>query len=885
MSDDLNRLNFIIDLIQNELNLGRSLEYARTNLKRGFPESEVESAVQLFRAQQSALASNQVTVLQDHPLSPSENWFGATSTSPRSHWSLLKDVLAYKKHWTPEMLESLDAASSTVVSNLAMPFGATECVRKGLVLGYVQSGKTANFSAVIAKAVDAGYKLIIVLAGIHNNLRFQTEKRLFRELCEPDLASVTNLTEVDENGDFKKTQTVKAERACGKTDGFSLAVLKKNGTVLRNLNSWLDGAKPETLAKCPTLIIDDESDHASVNTSKDDDDPTTINSLIRDIIRRFEHLTYVGYTATPFANVLIDARTEDDIYPRDFMISLPKPPSYFGAEELFGSDAMGVRGAKKSLPVIRAVSINEAAKFNSRRKASGFDDLGENLIEAVYSFILAGAIRIARGQHTDHITMLIHTSHLTDIQQKLFGLLRDFIEELKVQNRYEMDPTLKDDLEQLYNRDFLPVSKSTVFRAAKTFPFSGVQKNIQHFISRLELVLDNSNSAQDERLSFDRDSPLWGIVIGGNTLSRGLTIEGLTTSYYVRDAKGYDTLLQMGRWFGFRPDYVDVTRLFMPDVLQRKFFHLSTVEEEMRAEIRTMAENKERPIDVALRIRCHPNMSVTSNLKARHAKDTILTFSGTKLQARSITVQDKNILRDNLGAVLSLVRVMSESGIRSARSRFKEFASSPLFRNVPSELILKFISSYSFSPSNVKFSGELLRQYISDAVKNDELGSWSVAVMSNRDGIPLTLSNGETVYKVERSVLATNLSERDRDAVYLTALSPPEDELIDLDDLAPASIISVDDFLKGSSGERRNSSSLRQLQRPVSRGLLLLYPLENTGAASIQGSAQASEPDSIPISGKLTPLVCDCDVFGITIVFPTSRTVKGNYRYVVNGTV
>lgn len=882
MSD--NRLKFALDTIQDFASLGRNIELAKLHLKKGgFDDSLIEAASREFG---SRLANNLgAVILKDRSVAVA-NWYGVPSSSPGSHWQLLKEELTNRRNWTEEMLQSLDLESTTVVSNLSPPSGETKHISKGLVLGYVQSGKTTNFSAVIAKALDSGYRLVIVLAGIHNNLRFQTERRLYREICAPQLSSCTNLTAVDENGDFKRTQTQKAERACGGRDGFSLAVLKKNATVLRNFETWLSEAKPETLKNCPTLIIDDESDHASVNTAKPEEDPTAINNLIRKIISRFGTVSYVGYTATPFANVLIDSSIEDELYPRDFLISLEKPVSYFGAEELFGSQAILDTGEKKGLAVIRTIPADETVGLTGSRRIEvrNISDGGipQSLKDAFYSFILAGSIRIARQQHGEHMTMLVHTSHLTSIQGTLFESFREFIDALKVECGRSLSDELAAVLTGLYETDFKLVSSK--FKDVRIWPRETILKNASHFIAKLELILDNS--ASEERLSFDRQSPLWAIVIGGNTLSRGLTIEGLTTSYYIREAKGYDTLLQMGRWFGYRPNYVDLTRIYMTESLQKKFFNLSCVEAEIRNEIKTLAENKERPIDVALRIRCLPAMAVTSNLKMQSAKTTSMTFSGTKLQARHIVVKDDKILRHNLESVFKLLENIEKSKSPVRPSRFDDFSGCLVCREVSPELILQFLDTHIFSEANVRFSSKLLSQYIQDMMQKGELGSWTVAVMGSKNGNPITLPNGRRANRVERSIIASGLSERDDEAVYLSALSPPDDELIDLDDTVSLEVKSVLAFRTHKNGTRLSASALRLANRPNSRGLLMLYPLEVSGAPiTYQSKAASRDIEPLPISGKLTPLKANIDIFGVTLVFPKTKNESGAYQYIINGTV
>jgi len=876
-------LEFLIDSIQNELNLGRTIESARASLRRAFDPSLVDQAVTEFYQRLRHAQESDSAVVRDLQANR-EDWYGGPSRSPDSHWGLLKEHLMNEKDWSEPMVESLDRASTTVLANLAPPFGESRRCVKGLVLGYVQSGKTANFSAVIAKAVDSGYRMVVVLAGIHNNLRLQTERRLFNEICAPKLSACTNLTAVDQNGDFKRTQTQKAERACGRSDGFALAVIKKNSRVLRNFDSWLAEATPEVLRSCPTLIIDDESDHASVNYNNPEESPTAINQLIRNIIVRFGSVSYVGYTATPFANILIDSSIEDDLYPRDFLVSLEKPPTYFGAEELFGSEALTEGGSGKAgIPVIRSVDLREASILTAAKRRNNVpprigEELPENLRQAVTHFILAGAIRLTRGHWKDHITMLVHTSRLTDYQAIIFEKIGHYIEFMKAQTANGLDNSEEVAFEQLYESDYLPVTK--LFPAAPKWTFDQVKQNIPKFIQRIEVIIDNSNS--DERLSFDRTSPLCGIIIGGDTLSRGLTIEGLTTSYYVRDAKGYDTLMQMGRWFGYRPGYVDLTRVFMTEGLQKKFFHLSTVEEEMRSEIKVMAENRERPIDVALRIRSHPSMAVTSNLKMRHAQETAFTFSGTKLQARYITVNDSKREADNFRSVIELLDGMEKYGVAPSKSGFEDFSACTLYRKVPVELILQFLDVHPISEGNVKFSSVLLKNYITDLIQQDELKSWSVALMSSKSGDVLDLGKGRKVFKVQRSVLSGSLSERDPKGVYLVALSPPEDELVDLDDLASATCRSVSEFRKRADGTKSNCSAMRVSLRPTNRGLLLLYPLDTSGSKEV--TANQGETEGVPL-GRLTPLSAGGEIFGVTIVFPKTTKANGPHHYVVNGTL
>lgn len=874
------RKQYLIDSIQDHLALGRPLADIARRLRAIASDEEIEGAMEAFKAQSAVIRAAKTvnTLIDDQEY---ESWYKGPSDDPQSHWQLLTEVLRHKKSrsWSDEMIRSLDHSSSTVVAHLAPPKSQVPRAVKGLVLGYVQSGKTANFSAVISKAVDEGYKLVVVLAGMHNILRLQTQARLNEEIVVPKESACTTLTKVDEKGDFQKKQFVTANRALGGSDGFTLVVLKKNSAVLRNFNAWLSEASEETLKRCPALVIDDESDQASVNTNRPEDDPTAINDHIRSIIKRFPIISYVGYTATPFANVLIDASVEDDLFPKDFLVSLEKPIGYVGTEELFGRDAIEPQGSLTGLPVIRTIPNDEAARLSGRRKAKGAasdDPLLPSMQEAFDAFIVGCSARLARNQWKQHMTMLMHTSHLVAQHMVLKDAFDEYVLNLKL-DRKEESPELMERLQTIWEKDFLSVSSSKTFSAAVVPPFSTVWKNSEKFIERLEVVMENH--ASEERLTYDRPDPFWGIVIGGNTLSRGLTLEGLTTSYFVRGSKGYDTLLQMGRWFGYRPDYVDLTRIYVSDDLQSKFYHLATVEQEVRDEIKTMAANRERPKDVGLRIRTHPSMTVTSNLKMRSAQSSALTYSASKIQALYMNLKDAALLRSNSQAVIQLLDGIEKYHSKPVAPGFEDLSACLLYRDVSAELILQFIERYNFSAANIRFTAKMIAEYVHDLTRAGELTKWSVAVMSPKTGNPLDLGNGRSVFKVDRSVMKRTKSERDPSADHIKVITAPRDELIDL----------KDQILNGDARTTeeifRNEPELtevyfRQNVRPRDRGLVLLYALNpNLQMTDDEVKALLESPS------QTMPLRAVSDAFAVSFVFPRTQHSKSTYRYVVNGTV
>jgi hypothetical protein len=341
--------------------------------------------------------------------------------------------------------------------------------------------------------------------------------------------------------------------------------------------------------------------------------------------------------------------------------------------------------------------------------------------------------------------MLLHISHLNDVQAKLQTEVDGYLTALKFASEND-DSTLMSRLEAHWNNDFRIITKE--FEGAEQTDFAKVWKYSKRAISEITTVLENSKSI--ERLSFEGTDPLRAIVIGGNTLSRGLTLEGLTVSYFIRTTKTYDTLLQMGRWFGYRPGYIDLTRIYVTENLRDYFFHLATVEQEVRDEIKSMAANGERPIDVGLRIRNHPHMTVTASNKMRKAQDCAYTYSGTKIQARHIITENKDAIESNHNSIRNLF-IRSKKYGQPTASSLQDFKNASLFRKVSHEVVLQFLDEYIFSSENGKFTNELIKDYILKQTAVDELKDWSIAFLSSQNG-ELVEVGGESLKVFDRSV-------------------------------------------------------------------------------------------------------------------------------------
>lgn len=622
------------------------------------------------------------------------------------YWDGYRSLLESKL--PAESVADIDAATNDIVGRLADPSGEREYQSKGLVVGHVQSGKTANFTGVIAKAIDAGYRLIIVLTGTVEILRSQTQRRLDMELIgrenilggisedDTDLLAEVDYVSTDDvdwrNGKFVSygpgfadAGVPEIRRLTRAKDDYKvlkagldaldpraghelsdparpmwhpdnihrtdvrIAVVKKNKAVLTKLVNDLRRIKART-AEIPALIIDDEADQASVNTMnpKRSGDRTAINRLIADLMSRLARAQYVGYTATPFANVFISPEDAEDIFPRDFIVSLSAPQEYRGGRAYHDFEELTVEEKKDP-----AVS-NECAFVRDLRGDDDSDPerVDEELRCALDAFVLTGAIKLWRsGIRPDlarpfrHHTMLVHES----VRQAEHAELGDRIRRLWQRAGYG-SPASLGRLRRLFDEDFAVVSAAR--RWEEDLPQPNVFDDVVPFIGEaLDLVMVNGadpvvivNGDKDQQynqVDFQRDR-VWRILVGGTKLSRGFTLEGLTITYFKRRATQADTFMQMGRWFGYRPGYSDLVRLYMAREIKGPrgiaydlydaFGAIMRDEEQFREQLATFARINEdgrpavKPIDVPpLVFQQLPWLRPTSSNKMYNAK---LEFSG-----------------------------------------------------------------------------------------------------------------------------------------------------------------------------------------------------------------------------------------------------------------
>ena len=817
-------------------------------------KTSLESAIKSFKGRVSAeeltafvgeYRRNMEGVLNGGPPiihGPRDPWYAGPNDSADIYWPALRKYIGVDLSWPKDRVDSLNGSSNKVIAYTPRP-NESSWDAKGLVVGYVQSGKTTNFTAVIAKAADVGYKFVIVLSGIHNGLRKQTQERLDEQLQQLTPTKWKLLTNADD--DFRAPAIKSTALLHVDDSGVILAVVKKNAAVLKRLDKWLEPAvKQRALVDVPTLIIDDEADQASVETK-------SINPLIRGIIAKLPKSTYIGYTATPFANILIDP-AGGDLYPKDFILNLPEPKGYFGTERIFGRDVVeGDEADGKDLDgsnmlrIIPDGDVDDVRPLGKTAAANFIPSIPPSLATALDWFVLSTAARRARGD-AGHSTMLIHTSMKTDVHNQFKGPLNAYVAALARAWASGEEGT-QTRLRALWNAESAKVPSDEFSLIALSF--DEIAAELAQVLTDCRVIIDNFRS--DDRLDYSGEGQV-AIAVGGNTLSRGLTLEGLIVSYFVRAAGAYDTLLQMARWFGFRPGYEDLPRIWMTDELRRWFRHLATVEREIRLDIERYESEDLTPMEFGVRIRTHPTLRITAKMGA--AIPAYASYGGRRVQTRYFKARDHEWLSHNKDAADGLV-----SRVRTKGSDAEVLDSGTvLFRDVEADDVLTFLSDYKAHTDSPDIDHELIKKYVIKQQRQGSLERWNLAVMAAKSG-------------AERGTV--RLGGIDFGRIVRSQLKNDGDERADIKTLMSKDHRVVD-FMAPAEARKRGENTLmddRDKDPKVRRmGLLLVYPID-----------PLSEPEAVNAESRKALDAVD-DVIGIALVFPGSavQTSQVSQTYV-----
>ncbi|WP_455795578.1 Z1 domain-containing protein [Clostridium butyricum] len=650
------------------------------------------------------------------------------------YWNRYSKYLEMETKLPFEVRRSLDVDTDQIMNYIENP-DLSSFSNFGMVVGHVQSGKTGNYTGLICKAADAGYKLIVIIAGAMNNLRTQTQERInenFVGIEGDKFIGVSKITGLINNrtpkslttltDDFNKNDIIKFKQLINfdKESEPVVMVIKKNTNSLDSVNQWLKNKNNEKILHHAMLLIDDESDYASINTKQDE--ITTINYKIRALLNKFEKSSYVAYTATPYANIFIDHNSSnqiigEDLFPKDFIYLLEAPENYFGAKKIF------INESNKYV-----VEIDEPCEIpRNHKKDDIFPNLPESMKEAIRQYIINVGIRGLRSDSNKHHSMLIHATRFTRFHMQITVKVEAYLK--LIREEVTLYGHLKDSY--LISQAILDL-KETFYNTFSKYPIKEKWEDIIISITDniKKIIVREVHGEKSLDLEYRKDEPTYAIVIGGTSLSRGYTIEGLSVSYFYRNSNYYDTLLQMARWFGYRNNYEDICRIYMTSEMKDKFATITTYTEELYEDFREMGRQKKTPEEFGLAVKQHPGsaLMVTARNKSRNTKDIIIemTLDGS-LKETSWLLKDSSSIDHNYNLLVDLINKLIETNktesigstklwrntdkkfVREFIERFKTYSRDAfdILSRMPINCIIDYIEQYDFTWDIALYSGEL----------------------------------------------------------------------------------------------------------------------------------------------------------------------------------
>lgn len=803
-------------------------------------------------------------------------------------WERYRTYLLQQQNLPKPVVDALDEVTDETLGNLTAPKYPGSWDRRGMVVGHVQAGKTTNYAGLICKAADAGYKVIIVLTGFHNNLRTQTQIRLEEAFVGYDITAsvdegarapvgvghissdpalrVDTITNRSEKGDFN--------RAVANNFGMNpggrplVFVIKKNASVLKNLVKYLESVHSNKdkdgsyfISDIPLLLIDDEADQGSVDTKKmdfdiggdpdPDHDPTTLNRLIRKVLFIFTQSAYVGYTATPFANIFIhnEATTDkygEDLFPRSFITVMPTPSNYIGPDTVFGLIDDDGESRQLGLPIIRTIDDYANTRDLSEREGwmppkhnkyhepfyRGNNETTPSLRQAVISFVIGCSVRILRGQEKKHNSMLIHVTRFIDVQERVYEQVNDLLRDMQQRLLYGEEGSkgeLLQEMQNLWLSDFIPTNHEISDEQCPEYTWAQVSEKI--LSSAQSISVRRINGTAGDVLDYEKHKKngLNVIAIGGDKLSRGLTLEGLIVSYFTRPTRMYDTLMQMGRWFGYRDGFIDVCRLYAPETLIEWFEHITDASDQLRREFLLMCEMGETPATYGQRVQTHPVLMVTSQVKMRHTTELTCSYQGAISETIVFSRKKVDIEKNYFATQTLIEKVDSNTNVLKSPLRVSKKNDVPgkyIWTGVAADDVLDFLKEYITPPHARRVNTSLLAQYIQNQIDNGDLSSWSVLI-AGKDPVSSNKSVDFVKYPTGLLKRSNHPDYSDKPAteplVYrIRRLVSPSDESWDLTDEQFQQALDITDVKRST---RPGGEEIR-VARDKSKALLILYPLE-----------------------------------------------------------
>jgi len=718
-----NQLNeqVIEDLVKDAVSFGNT----------EFTDEELEAARRDITWKYQIYTTPGESILEDYDQT---NWYDEVKSDIQPvYWTRYKNYLIDKKHFSPSVVstlgdETLDQKLMNYILNPNTSY-AQPTLRRGLVIGDVQSGKTSTYIGFICKAADAGYQVFILLTGTIESLRKQTQERVEEGFIGIDMSANTTGGKRVGVGEDNKPITAMALTSrksdfTGNSDKIAVAmtnnnravvfVVKKQKDVLTKLKDWLVtlNADPSTgKIDMPMIMIDDEADNASINTSKNKEDPTTINKLIRELANVFTVSNYVGFTATPFANVFIDPETTEkmetqDLFPENFIVSLPTPSNYIGPNRIFSEDDEFHS---------QLMFINDAGReeedgysFYFKHPKDWEGDLPDSLTDAIYTFYLANAIRDLRGDRGQHRSMMINLSRFIKVQKYVKNVVENIHDAAYRAIKFNMSDSLEDSIRdpiiaRIYNTWLKQYSNTE-------FSWAEIARVLFSSIEHIQIRVINS-SRNSEKLEYPRNESLRVIAIGGLALSRGLTLEGLVTSYFFRNTCTYDVLMQMGRWFGYRKNYEDLFRIWTHKASASWYAEIAEATDQLKDDMSLMRDLGMKPRDFGIRVRNNSDeLSITAYNKMRNATDEyeFTSYYGSIIETPYLFLNPE-VHKANFRLTCQLISSLLDIGFTFER---QNGTGKYIIKNIPKARITDLLRSLKISGYSSNFDPKQIAAFL-----------------------------------------------------------------------------------------------------------------------------------------------------------------------------
>jgi hypothetical protein len=639
--------------------------------------------------------------------------------------------LAYKQLMISQqrplkVIDKLDELTDQVLDLAGNPKLDGVWARRGLVLGDVQSGKTGTYLGLFNKAADVGYRLFILLAGNTEVLRQQTQARVDEAFIGRDSARQVQSNGTDATPskligvgnirrdlahsvgmttalrDFRRS-SYEATNITIQTNAAHpyVFVVKKNKAILSALIAWLKEQSTSSGGQLdvPVLMLDDESDYASINT-REDINPTAINQALRNVLAMFTRSSYVAFTATPFANIFIDHGVENDLFPRDFVYALEAPTNYVGSVATFGtSEEVHTDGITELEDVEDLLPLRHGS-------TATIDELPDSLIDATRTFLLANAIRDLRGDVDKPRAMLVNVSRYKAVQRQVSELLAERVARMRsaIELHHADRETAHSEIRALRKRFEEEYSDSACTWDDVIAALPGSTRDV-----RVRLFNSDRDRELDEKdLSWDRSPRM--IAVGGDVLSRGLTLEGLTVSYFHRKVTASDTLMQMARWFGYRDGYQDLCRLWINADAADDYRFSAEAVEDLRIDLRLMFRQGSTPEDFGLAVRKHPGallITARNKMKSADVARKVIGLAGRRIETTVLAVDGARsptrVEKANRDALEELVNTAEKQStyIPTPQDWHR-------WVGVDKSHIAEFLDAYFAAPVDAFFSGSTL---------------------------------------------------------------------------------------------------------------------------------------------------------------------------------